>query len=110
MMLRSSDLRGLQRLSDFCSVIAVAHDSMEKPEHVHQVEPKSAVEALGIEVFGHGGVMPFHHHQPATPETFHGYVPVRCSCRELPMLHATRSGSGRILATRFRGGTPSSAA
>ena len=65
----------LQRFPDFCSVIAVSHNAIEEPEHVHEVKPKSAIDALGVEVSGHRGVMPFHHHQPLTLETFHDTFP-----------------------------------
>ena len=94
----------LQRFPDFGSVIAVSHDAMEKSEHVHEVKPESAIEAPGVEVFGHRGVMSFHHHQPLTSKTFHDPFP---SGVPVCLFTFSISGSGRLLAPRFRGGKSS---
>ena len=65
----------LQRVPDFCAAVGIADDAMEKPEHIRQVKPEPAIDALGIKMPAHRGVMPFHQHQPMAFQTFHDIVP-----------------------------------
>ena len=75
-------------------MIAVSDDAVKEPEYVHEVKPESAIEAFGVEVFRHRSVMPFHHHQPLTPETFHDLFPSGVPAAVFPF---SISGSSRLL-------------
>jgi len=44
---------------------------MEKPEYIHEVKPKAAVEASGIQTPRHGRIVVVDHHTALAFETFH---------------------------------------
>jgi len=44
---------------------------MEKPEQIGEINPKSAIEATGVDSAIEHRVMPLHHHKPFALEALH---------------------------------------
>lgn len=61
----------LQRLSNLCAAIGVVYDAVKKTEHIHEIKPKPAIEASGIQTLGDRRIMPFDHHEPVASQAFH---------------------------------------
>jgi hypothetical protein len=53
------------------ALVAAFEDALKKTQHVCQVEPKAAIDALGIHSTRDSGVMPLNQHHTLASQTFH---------------------------------------
>jgi hypothetical protein len=53
------------------TLVAAFEDALKKAQHICQVEPKAAIDALGIHSTRDSSVVPFNQHHTLASKTFH---------------------------------------
>jgi hypothetical protein len=71
--LRGGSSQGIG-FSDFRTAHATFNNLMKEPQEVRQVDPKSAIQAAGVQSPIHERIVTLHHHESFASQAVHGVI------------------------------------